>query len=809
MLQEVERGRRRQQQEQEQQQEQQQQQQQEQEDKQQQQQHEHEQKQEQDQQQQEQEKQQQQEQQQEQQPPLPAAAPPAPAACSGCGAVKAAGSSGVRLRLCRGCRQRVLQRKPNAAATFRAMDAAIADIQAAAVADPSSPLPEPLLATWPGLIEALVSAARRHPSPVGAGGLVPLEANVSCLLNHFCNAAAGRRAVLSIGGACDGGDAVGLLLDLLARAFAGGPPGCDTLSGDRMPILHALNHLALDSPAARARMRRDKAAVEAAVSGLSAAAADPSLPDEAALLMGFVAGCFAPDGEEGPAARPVVPAVGPAAAASAGVVAQPLQAAVDALPSIVAGMVQLLASQRGEFVTYAVHVLFSLVSCSAVKERVAELLVQAGGLQYLCRFLLSNTNEDRDCVVERLQTLAILHSLASTSVRPQAALTATPALLAAIGRPGVAGTDFGREAVAALGCLCTLGSESRAQLTRLLAGSAAAQRGLLEHLRTDDQPASGPRVAVSCQCGANERHFPFRFISSVRAAGLVRDLLLDPSIDADHARAISTTVLPAAAAATQRFLDALLAATADHPGSIPATAWPPQLADAVEAACIQLGDPVAAATLFSDAAPGLGPGLGRLLVTLDPAPEGGWAFSQDRESKARRVLGNPEAVAGHIFDLLQEVERRRRRQQQEQQQQEQQQQEQQQQEQKQQQQEQQQEPEQQLEQQQEQEPQHEQQQELEQQHEQQRRRQQQQQQQEQQRQVLQPPLPAATPPEPAACASCGAVELAGSGGVRLRLCRGCRQVRYCGEECMRLHWASHRPACKAAQGVAASAKGGG
>jgi hypothetical protein len=42
--------------------------------------------------------------------------------------------------------------------------------------------------------------------------------------------------------------------------------------------------------------------------------------------------------------------------------------------------------------------------------------------------------------------------------------------------------------------------------------------------------------------------------------------------------------------------------------------------------------------------------------------------------------------------------------------------------------------------------------------------------------------------------------------VRLRLCRGCRQVRYCGEECMRRHWASHRPACKAAQASAASAQ---
>jgi hypothetical protein len=54
--------------------------------------------------------------------------------------------------------QRVLQRKPNAAATFRAMDAAIADIQAAAVADPSSPLPEPLVE---GLMYMLLSGTAR------------------------------------------------------------------------------------------------------------------------------------------------------------------------------------------------------------------------------------------------------------------------------------------------------------------------------------------------------------------------------------------------------------------------------------------------------------------------------------------------------------------------------------------------------------------------------------------------------------------------------------------------------------------------
>jgi hypothetical protein len=53
-----------------------------------------------------------------------------------------------------------------------------------------------------------------------------------------------------------------------------------------------------------------------------------------------------------------------------------------------------------------------------------------------------------------------------------------------------------------------------------------------------------------------------------------------------------------------------------------------------------------------------------------------------------------------------------------------------------------------------------------------------------------------------ACIGCGATEAAGS-GVRLRLCRGCRRVRFCGEACMTQHWGSHRAACKAAQEAAA------
>ena len=53
-------------------------------------------------------------------------------------------------------------------------------------------------------------------------------------------------------------------------------------------------------------------------------------------------------------------------------------------------------------------------------------------------------------------------------------------------------------------------------------------------------------------------------------------------------------------------------------------------------------------------------------------------------------------------------------------------------------------------------------------------------------------------PEP--CASCGGVLQSPM------LCGGCRQVRYCSQECQRAHWREHRPQCKLWQ--AAGAAGG-
>jgi hypothetical protein len=48
--------------------------------------------------------------------------------------------------------------------------------------------------------------------------------------------------------------------------------------------------------------------------------------------------------------------------------------------------------------------------------------------------------------------------------------------------------------------------------------------------------------------------------------------------------------------------------------------------------------------------------------------------------------------------------------------------------------------------------------------------------------------------QPAACAACSR---RGSRQHKLRLCRGCRAVRYCDADCQRAHWPEHRRDCAA------------
>ncbi|KAI8470189.1 MAG: hypothetical protein J3K34DRAFT_421311 [Monoraphidium minutum] len=60
--------------------------------------------------------------------------------------------------------------------------------------------------------------------------------------------------------------------------------------------------------------------------------------------------------------------------------------------------------------------------------------------------------------------------------------------------------------------------------------------------------------------------------------------------------------------------------------------------------------------------------------------------------------------------------------------------------------------------------------------------------------------PGAAAPAPAgaarSCLQCGAATAPGGGP--LKVCRGCRAVRFCSEECLRLAWrAGHKEACAA------------
>jgi ankyrin repeat protein len=66
-----------------------------------------------------------------------------------------------------------------------------------------------------------------------------------------------------------------------------------------------------------------------------------------------------------------------------------------------------------------------------------------------------------------------------------------------------------------------------------------------------------------------------------------------------------------------------------------------------------------------------------------------------------------------------------------------------------------------------------------------------------QKNVQQPQAPA-TPVHSCANPACSATS-GQEGGVRLKLCRGCKSVRYCSMECQRAHWAEHKSACKASE----------
>jgi hypothetical protein len=43
------------------------------------------------------------------------------------------------------------------------------------------------------------------------------------------------------------------------------------------------------------------------------------------------------------------------------------------------------------------------------------------------------------------------------------------------------------------------------------------------------------------------------------------------------------------------------------------------------------------------------------------------------------------------------------------------------------------------------------------------------------------------------CAECGKDE---GGGVSLKACMSCKDVKYCGSACQKKHWPTHKKACK-------------
>ena len=52
------------------------------------------------------------------------------------------------------------------------------------------------------------------------------------------------------------------------------------------------------------------------------------------------------------------------------------------------------------------------------------------------------------------------------------------------------------------------------------------------------------------------------------------------------------------------------------------------------------------------------------------------------------------------------------------------------------------------------------------------------------------------------CAACG---VSPSGNTKLLACSGCHAARYCSPACQRSHWKVHKPGCKAAAALKASA----
>jgi hypothetical protein len=321
-------------------------------------------------------------------------------------------------------------------------------------------------------------------------------------------------------------------------------------------------------------------------------------------------------------------------------------------------------------------------------------------------------------------------------------------------------TSVGSKALQTIGLLSLRDGQGTALLAHLLASSPVALGNLAALLHAKVPPGDvSPLSARSAQLegpGEPQEDAPVvgvapELTAATCAASLFCSVLSGPGADPEHARIIADALLPPAAAALQRVAESAFASSGHG------AAWPSYVAQVVEAALSRAGESVAAAAdRVLDAATGLTQDLEQLLAlpfwdgastyTVHPSAQPSGAASWE---EAPQQSGNSKAVVQRLCTRLQKADSRRRLR-----------------------------PQMQLEQ----------------------RLQKRRQQQPGPRLQLQPPAQQQEPPMPA-CAGCGRAEAAGS-GVRLRPCRGCRRVRYCGEECMRRQWPGHRAACKAAQAAA-------
>jgi hypothetical protein len=220
------------------------------------------------------------------------------------------------------------------------------------------------------MIAALVSAARRFTGPMGCGADAPLENTAVVVLQAFSDVPAARGALVSFGGARDGGGAAAFLLEFATRRRLDVRANHAAETCLHIVTFSALCNLCEESPAICERARRNPAAIAAAAALAAAAPFKDETPLDAAAAWAaeFVAWCCNPTSAMGLHPSAAVAAAGP-----------PAPAALDALPQVVPAVARLMASKRDGTPTIACKVLSILLACPAVSEMVAGMTLASPG----------------------------------------------------------------------------------------------------------------------------------------------------------------------------------------------------------------------------------------------------------------------------------------------------------------------------------------------------------------------------------------------------------------------------------------------